>query len=254
MKAILLGSVVASLLTVSAFGADVGVPAFKAPVATPFTWTSCYGGGQVGGGWGQKDLTDTSGFLASLGGPTAANLDTSGYMLGGQIGCDYQFASAWVLGVEGAAAGGNIGASTTVPVPLVGGGDTATFKETTNFLSSATVRAGYAWDRWLLYVKGGAAWAGDRYSLFDVAQTFDFEGLETRFGWTAGAGVEWALWNDWSVKFEYDYCGFGTRNVTFVEEISTNFGPADVKQNIQVVKLGLNFHVFAGPASTPLNW
>jgi hypothetical protein len=39
-------------------------------------------------------------------------------------------------------------------------GDTATFKETTNYLSSVTGRLGYARDRWLCYVKGGAAWAG----------------------------------------------------------------------------------------------
>ena len=89
-------------------------------------------------------------------------------------------------------------------------GDNATFKETTDFLTSATARVGYAWDRWLPYIKGGAAWAGDRYSVFDAAQNYDAEGLETRFGWTLGAGIEWALWNDWSVKLEYDYYGFGT--------------------------------------------
>ena len=176
------------------------------------------------------------------GGPSSANLDASGYMLGGQIGCDYQFASDWVLGVEGAAAGGKIGGSTVVAVP----GDNATFKETTDFLSSATARVGYAWDRWLLYVKGGAAWAGDRYSVFDVLSAYDAEGLETRFGWTVGAGIEWALWNDWSVKLEYDYYGFGHRSVTFIDNVSGTFGPVNVKQNIQVVKLGLNFHVFAG--------
>jgi hypothetical protein len=28
----------------------------------------------------------------------------------------------------------------------------------------------------------------------------------------------------------------------------------DIKQNIQVVKLGVNFHVFAGPPAAPLSW
>ena len=73
---------------------------------------------------------------------------------------------------------------------------------------------------------------------------------EDRFGWTVGAGIEWALWDDWSVKLEYDYYGFGTRSVTFIDNVSGNFGPVDVKQNIQVVKLGLNFHVFAGQPIT----
>jgi len=84
-----------------------------------------------------------------------------------------------------------------------------------------------------------------RYSVFDVAQAYDAEGLETRLGWTVGAGIEWVLWNDWSVKLEYDYYGFGHRNVTFIDNVGGTFGPVDVKQDIQVVKLGVNFHVFA---------
>ena len=72
--------------------------------------------------------------------------------------------------------------------------------------------------------------------------------METRLGWTAGVGVEWALWDDWSVKLEYDYYGFGTRNVTFIEESTAcPSGPENIKQNIQTIKLGLNFHVSAWP-------
>jgi len=255
MKATLLASAALSLLTASAFAVDMQMPPLKAPpVPPPFTWTGCYAGGQAGGGWGQKDVNDTVGIVSGLTGTTysgtgtdfaSAKLSTSGYMLGGQIGCDYQFASNWVIGVEGAASGGSIGASTSVATPDIAG-DSATFKETTDLLTSVTGRVGYAWDRWMIYAKGGAAWASDRYSAFDVLGTYDFEGLETRFGWTAGAGVEWAFWNDWSLKLEYDYYGFGTRSVTFIDNVSGTFGPLDIKQNIQVVKLGLSFHVFAG--------
>ena len=84
-----------------------------------------------------------------------------------------------------------------------------------------------------------------QYSAFDMLGTYDFEGLETRFGWTAGAGIEWALWNDWSLRLEYDYYGFGTRSVTFIDNVSATVGPLDIKQNIQIVKLGPNFHIFA---------
>ena len=86
--------------------------------------------------------------------------------VGAQIGCDYQFASTWVVGVEGAAAGGILKAtreSRCRGLP----GDNATFSQTTDFLSSITARVGYAWDHWLFYAKGGVAWAGDRYSAFD---------------------------------------------------------------------------------------
>src|SRR5208282_515187 len=91
MKATLIGGAAFSLLTVSAFGADLGTDMrFKAPpVAPPFTWTSCYGGFHAGGSMGQKTLTDTAGVLSPLTGFTSANLDIAGYMVGGQIGCDY---------------------------------------------------------------------------------------------------------------------------------------------------------------------
>ena len=74
---------------------------------------------------------------------------------------------------------------------------------------------------------------------------------EDRFGWTVGAGIEWALSTDWSLKLEYDYYGFGTRSVTFIDNITGNVGPENINQNIQVVKLGLNFHVWAWPGVAP---
>ena len=66
-------------------------------------------------------------------------------MLGGQIGCDYQFASHWVAGIEGAATGGNIGGSVGVATPGLPG-DSATFREKTDLLTSVTARVGYAWN------------------------------------------------------------------------------------------------------------
>jgi outer membrane immunogenic protein len=250
MKTIISGGVALSLLTVSAFGADLAVPpSFSAPPSPPpFTWTSCYGGLHAGGGWGQKDLTDSAGIL-TIGTPGAtANLGISGYMLGGQFGCDYQFASNWVLGIEGAASGGDIGGTINSTNISTGGGDSTTFHETTDFLGSVTGRVGFAWDRWLVYGKGGIAWAGDRYSALDAFQLYNYNGVETRSGWTAGAGVEWALWKDWSVKLEYDYYGFGQGNVNFIDStIGAPPGLENIKQTVQVVQLGVNFHFFAGP-------
>ena len=158
------------------------------------------------------------------------------------------------MGIEGTATDGRIGGSTNVVQPLGIPGDGASFKETTDFLGTATARAGYAWDRWLVYGKGGAAWAGDRYSATGtfLGVPFDFEGLETRLGWTAGAGIEWAFSNNWSLKLEYDYYGFGTRSVTFTDNVSGTIGTLDVKQNIQVILLGVNFRPYANGG--PLRW
>ena len=251
MRSTLLAGTACILSSVYALGADTAVPLPAPPLLPAFTWTGCYAGGQVAGGWGQKDLNDSAGIVSPISGFTSANLNISGYMLGGQIGCDYQFAPNWVAGIEGAASGGKIGGSTSVATPGIPG-DTATFKDTTDLLTSISARVGYTWDRWLLYAKGGAAWASDRYSAFDAQGIYDFEGLETRFGWTAGAGIEWAFWNDWSIKLEYDYYGFATRGVTFIDNVSGTVGPLDIKQNIQVIKLGVNFHLYA--TSAPWRW
>src|SRR6516165_2272701 len=250
MKATVLGGAAASLLTVSAFAADLGIPPQPQVVIPPFTWTSCYAGVQAGGGWGKKDLTDTVGIFSSLpGGFSAANLDVSGWMVGGQFGCDYQFAPTWVVGIEGAASGGNISKTTTFATTVVEpGDDTATFRSTTDFLASITGRIGYAFDRWLVYGKGGVALVGDRYHSDDVGGNFFFDATENRIGWTAGAGVEWAFTPEWSVKLEYDYYGFSTKSVSlFDSTIAMINAPVNINQNIQVVLLGINFHARSGP-------
>ncbi len=80
-----------------------------------------------------------------------------------------------------------------------------------------------------------------------VGDGFGFEGLDTRGGWTVGAGVEWAFSRNWSARLEYDYYGFGTRSIMMSDSINTNNLPGliDVKQSVQAVKIGVNFHVWS---------
>lgn len=247
MKATVLGGAAASLLTISAYAADLGIPsAPPQPVIPPFTWTSCYAGVHAGGGWGKKDLTDSVGIFTSITNYSSVSDDVSGYQVGGQIGCDYQFASTWLVGIAGAASGGNISKTVTIPIPSVP--DAASFKSTTDFLASITGRIGYAWHRWMLYGKGGVALVGDRYHTDDLAGLFFFDATENRIGWTAGAGVEWAFTPEWSVRLEYDYYGFGTRSLLFIDSVTTNpNAPANISQTIQLVTLGVNFHARSGP-------
>ena len=131
-------------------------------------------------------------------------------------------------------------------LPL-GNPDTALVQAKTDFLTSVTARLGYAFDHVLLYAKGGVAMAADRY---DVTGSFagtplGFTGLENRFGWTAGGGVEWAFSQHWSASIEYDYYEFGNRTVTMSDPTNVFLGSVDVRQNIQIVKVGLNFHIGA---------
>jgi outer membrane immunogenic protein len=224
------------------------------PFAERFNWTSCYLGGHLGGGFAHKDITDPvqlvqDSFLGagSTVGVTTVSPSPNGVVIGGQIGCDYQFASSFVIGVEGAASGSTMKNSRMVGLPL-GNPDTALVRASTDFLPSLTARVGYAFDNVLLYAKGGAALAGDRFNVTGsfVGAPFAFEGLDNRFGWTVGGGVDWAFSHHWSMNVEYDYYQFGHGGILMSDGINGFAGIVDVKQTVQVVKVGFNFHIW-GP-------
>jgi outer membrane immunogenic protein len=255
MRKLLIANLAAAAMTMAgpALAADLTVKA-PAPFAERFSWTGCYLGGHVGGGWAQKDITDPvqlvqDSFLfpGATTGVTTANPSPSGAVIGGQIGCDYEFPSNLVIGVEGSASGSTMRSSQNAVLPL-GNPDIALVQANTDFLASLTGRIGYAFDNVLLYARGGAALAGDK---FEVSGTFtglpyDFRGLDNRFGWVVGGGVDWAFTPHWSVNFEYDYYQFGHGNVMMIDGINGFSGLVDVRQNVQVAKVGFNFHVW-GP-------
>ena len=125
--------------------------------------------------------------------------------------------------------------------------DGKTFHAQTNWIASGAVRVGYAWDRWLVYAKGGPAWAGDKYSVlgtFDGEIFTNLQGSETRSGWTLGGGVEWAFWQNWSADLDYAYYAFGSRSLALSGFVGGEGGslPATIKQNVQTVTLGVNYH------------
>jgi outer membrane immunogenic protein len=235
-----------------ALAADVSLP-FKAAMLPPaFSWTGCYLGAHAGGGLARKDITDPvevvqSSFAETTTGVTTVSLDPVGLVVGGQIGCDYQFAPNWVAGVEGGATGSTMKASTNVLLPA--SGDTANVSARVDFIAAATGRIGYAVDHWLFYARAGAAWAGDKYDVTGSSSgtPFAFEGLGQRLGWTAGGGIDWAFYHHWSLALEYDFYRFGSHSVLMIDPANApNGSPLDVKQSVQIAKLALNFHMWDG--------
>jgi opacity protein-like surface antigen len=254
MRKLLLANAAALAMVVAGpvLAADMPLKA-ETPFAARFSWTGCYVGGHVGGGFGRKDITDPVQLVQDsfLGAGSTVDVTTvspspTGVVIGGQIGCDYQFAPSWVVGIEGAASGSTMRNTRTVGLPL-SPPDTALVKANTDFLPSLTVRLGYAIDNVLLYAKGGVALAGDKYDVTGSlgGTPFAFEGLDNRVGWTVGGGADWAFTHHWSAFVEYDYYQFGHGNVLMSDPVNGFSGVVDVKQNIQVVKVGLNFHVWA---------
>jgi outer membrane immunogenic protein len=254
MKSILLSGVaVAALVASPAFAADMPVKAPKAPPPPVlYNWTGCYIGAHIGGAWAHKEWSDP--FLAPGFNPFNTH-DASGVIAGGQIGCDYQFtATSWVIGAEVQGSWGNLKGDSVDPLAT---NETDHSKVTS--LGTITGRIGYAWDRVLLYAKGGGAWAHDKFhiddSLFGGATHFDGGG-HTRWGWTVGAGVEYAFLQNWSVKLEYNYMDFGDRSVTFHDVLHAGITPFpyDIDQRVHLVKVGINWRFFGGPLPVVANY
>ena len=106
-----------------------------------------------------------------------------------------------------------------------------------------------AWDRTLIYGKGGVAWARDPFAVSTAIPEVQATNA-TRVGWMAGGGIEYALSTNWSVKGEYNYMDFGNKRHTL--EPTANC-PAcarfdyEIDQRIHVVKFGVNYR-FGGVA------
>jgi outer membrane immunogenic protein len=247
---------VAALVATPAMAADMARPVYKAPPPAPvyvFSWTGCYFGGNVGGAWVDKDFALNSvstpfGVITPAFGPVDLGGHTASSFIGGlQVGCNYQVpGSGFVFGIQGDYDWLKADGSHVDPIIAL-----TTLQSNAKSLASVTGRVGYAWDRFLGYVKGGGAWERDEYTWFvTAAPSIALSASETRSGWTVGVGGEYAFTN-WITGFiEYDYYDFGTRTVdfpVFAAPVSVNL---DIKERKSVVKVGLNF--LFGPGSAPV--
>jgi outer membrane immunogenic protein len=224
---------VASLLSTAAAAVAADLPPrprpiYKAPAPAyvTYNWTGFYLGGHVGYGWSTVTGTDPTDGSRSSG-------RLRGFLGGGQIGYNYQIGS-FVLGIEGDYSWADVKRTDVVP-PL-----TTTLKH--DFFATAAGRLGYAADRWLWYAKGGGAWTRDRLEANDTVDTIDAK--FNRSGWMAGAGIEYAFWNNWSTKVEYNYLHFGKINESAVGTGGLTADAIDVSAEIHLVKLGINYKFF----------
>jgi len=103
MKQLFLGSVAlvaVGLGTSAAFAADRGVPAYAPPPPPPpaYTWNGCYVGASAGTSSGSSQHFDRA--TGTVVGEGTNSFDLSGFIGGGQLGCNWQW-GAWVFGIEG---------------------------------------------------------------------------------------------------------------------------------------------------------
>jgi outer membrane immunogenic protein len=184
-----------ALISAPALAADLPR---KAPAYVPpppiFTWNGFYFGIQGGGGFGELERT-----LVTTG--ARFSHDTSGGLLGGTIGYNWQ-SGAWVFGFEADYAWADIGRSVDCFVAIAPGLRCGSSLES---FGTARLRIGGAWDRVMIYGTGGLAF-GDQGIFIEDTVTGE-RASRSRFaaGWTAGGGLEWAFAPNWSFKAEALY-------------------------------------------------
>ncbi|RDV04870.1 outer membrane protein [Undibacter mobilis] len=183
-------------------------PAYVAPI---YNWSGFYAGINGGGGWGRSSV---SGPLS-----TGGNFNTSGGLVGGTLGFNYQ-AGQIVYGLEGDIDWTNLKGSSTCAVGV-------SCEAKNNWLGTARGRIGYAFDRYLPYITGGLAVGDVKTSATGLGSA-----SSTKAGWTLGGGVEAAIAGPWTAKVEYLYVDLKDANAPAGS--STDF-------RTNVVRGGLNY-------------
>jgi outer membrane immunogenic protein len=259
MKKVLLATAAVLGFVGAASAADLR-PLPARPVVVPvFNWTSCYIGGYVGGAWGAENVRvqDVNGYNLPFSGVYDAwNYDTkSSFIGGGTLGCNWQpIGSPFVLGIEGELGYLRLTGSAIDPFD----GPAFSLASTTrigDWYGMVTGRLGYAWDRAMVYVKGGVAFVDVETSVTDpifnpgfVASTSDSTAT-----WTLGGGIEWAFdWN-WSVKAEYMFIGLDSNAACGFNGLASVNTPAvgtycwnHELDGVHTAKIGLNYRFGGG--------
>jgi outer membrane immunogenic protein len=246
-------------------------PEYAQPAAL---WTGFYFGGHAGWSWGSTDVHDVFDYK---GDPIADNsVDTSGVIAGVQVGYNFRNGN-FVYGVEADLGyldlSGKGSFDLPNPKPSDRTGDiSSTYSLSGGLYGDLTARFGYATDKTLLYVKGGAAFVNTDFNSHYVGQNcstvghgcgpsnpsvFDFSNNETLFGWTIGVGVEYALTSSLFLKLEYQHFDFGSGSFgydgryTFNDKGYTSKLEGDVTYSptVDAVKLGVNYQLDGGGES-----
>ena len=212
------------------------------PVAAqqPFNWTGYYVGVNAGYAWADGSARV---FESDTGTTVSRSFDLDSFFAGIQGGFNYQAVDSnvvWGVEVDLQWADGDDRVSVTYS------NGTGVFTGHFDWFGTLRGRVGVTNGPALWYVTAGGAWPGARFSVFipfDVTQGA-FSG-KPKFGWVVGAGVEWLLRDNWTVKFEYQYLDFGARTVNAVgtggEPLSGRFD-----LDAHTLRFGFNYRFASG--------
>jgi outer membrane immunogenic protein len=211
-----------------------------------FTWTGFYVG--INGGYsfdnGTSAITGSPGLIATGFAP-GGNLKTvgDGFLIGGTVGYNYQIGQ-FVVGLEGDLSYADLGKS----VATVSGPLGTTLSQDMTYFGTVRGRLGVTFDRLLVYGTGGLAFADQKSitTISGLGSTWTGQKDEMRYGYTIGAGAEYAISNNWSAKIEYLYYDLGKSNVVAPLVAGPGagagvFGTSSNEARGSIVRAGVNY-------------
>jgi outer membrane immunogenic protein len=236
IKQLVAATVAIGTLTFSAANAaDLSVP-LKTPLPPPvWTWTGCYVGIEGGGALGTDPVVASTGPFT---GRTVTTITPTNGLVGGTVGCNYQF-TWFVIGVEDDLSFNGIQSTAVDLAPFP---TTNTHSVRGTWLDTLRGRVGIAtWDNTFVYATGGAAFAGLRDSVAGPGGVVGASVTNNVTGWTAGGGVEWMPFQNWSVKVEYLRIQFPTVSDAF-NTATPPFVGVTTRLSENVIRAGVNWH------------
>jgi outer membrane immunogenic protein len=187
-------------------------------------WSSIYLGVHAGAG---SSLGDWSPLESQH-----FQINSLGYLGGAQIGANYQFRN-FVVGLEGEISGARIVGDGLNGIDIAARG-LVDIAARFGVLTTPTT---------LLYAKLGPAWMTERsdFSLPITGYANSITG--TTLGALFGVGAEFMIYQKWSVKAEYNYLDFGTRNLDFGTPLPGFRAVYDAHERMQTIKFGVNYRL-----------
>nr|WP_029074036.1 outer membrane protein [Kaistia adipata] len=252
MNHLLRTATMASVIALGAATAQAADLTYEPVPAAPevFNWTGFYVGVHAGIGGGNFDTSFREYEYEE--GPADFAFSGYGYDFsdnafgafgGAQIGYNYQFATNWVVGAEADIAASGIKAEHN---ETYSDGWFENNEAKIDWFGTLRGRLGYAWDNVLFYGTGGAAYGkvklSGSYGYNDDDTWGSFSESDTKWGWTIGAGVEYGITKNITLKTEYLYVDLGSvtaNNADFNWDYDN--GDVSVDTAFHTLKVGLNY-------------
>ena len=202
---------------------STSAPAYQPVIVSNYDWTGFYLGVNGGGAWGSSRY--------SLGTADSNGFGVAGGLAGGTAGFNYQLGHV-VVGFEGDLDWSDVSGSAICPNPA------SACATRNDVIGTARGRIGYAFDLFMPFVTGGAA-----YGDIDANVSGPGSAASNQLGWSLGGGIEYALAGSWTAKIEYFHVNLGSF------DCGASCGPTSpnrVRSDEDAVRAGVNFKFDAG--------